>query len=188
MLGWLASAALAGGVYINGTYVDPNTVSGVTIDQATVRFDDKGNVYVVAPTYQVQLASGNPPPAPKPAPPPPPGSTGVSYGHWWLVTEDQGSIGQVAELWINGALVKTVRSGDPQGPPFELSKYLHLGPNTVVVKSYSTNPAGGALTLFVGAGGSEKGYFDMPPPPIEYALSASKIGTAQREYTLSVDR
>jgi len=188
MLVWIASTALAGGVYINGTFVDPKTISGVTIDQAAVRFDAQGNVYVVAPNYQVQMASGSTAPAPKPAPPTPPGSTGVSYGHWWLVTEDQGSVGHVAELWITGALLKTARSGDPQGPPFELSKFLHLGPNTIVVKSYSTNPAGGSLTLFVGAGGSEKGYFDMPPPPIEYALSASKTGTAQREYTLPVDR
>jgi hypothetical protein len=58
----------------------------------------------------------------------------------------------------------------------------------VVVKSTSTNPSGGTLTVFVGAGGSEKGYFDMPPPPIEYALSPSRTGSYQREYTLSVDR
>jgi hypothetical protein len=183
MVGWLATAAWAGGVYINGTYVEPRSVAGVTLEQATVRFDDQGNIHVDAPSYRVEVAPGGPAPAPAPKPVTSP----VAYGRWWLVTEDRGSVGHVAEVWINGALAQTVRSG--QGDQlFELSRYLKLGPNTVLVKSYSTNPSGGSFTLFVGPGGSEKGYFDMPPPPVEYALSSARNGTSQREYTLSVDR
>jgi hypothetical protein len=181
---WWVAAAWAGGVFINGTLVDPRSVAGVSLAQANVRFDDQGNVSIEAPGYKVQPV-GVPTPTPRPAPNPTPA---VAYGHWWLVTEDRGSAGHSVEVYINGQLVQTVRSGQGQQKLYELSRYLRLGPNAIVIKSYSTNPSGGTLTVFVGAGGSEKGYFDMPPPPVEYALSASKVGAGQRDYTLNVDR
>ncbi|MEQ1568865.1 MAG: hypothetical protein ABMA64_24720 [Myxococcota bacterium] len=182
MLGWIAAAAWAGGVYINGTYVDARSVAGVRLEDATVTFDDQGNVRIDAPGYRVQ-----PQGAPAPAPPPPPRPV-VAYGHWWLVTEDRGSAGHTAEVWINGQLAQTVRSGDGEQRLYELSRFLKLGPNTILVRSYSDNPSGGSLTLYLGAGGSEKGYFDMATPPVEFGLSASRSGTVEREYTLSVDR
>jgi hypothetical protein len=192
---WFASFAVAGGVYVNGTYVEPRSMAGVSLSGATVRFDDQGNVHINAPGYKIQVADGV-----QPVSRPPviaPGSSGgatlaatqsaVAYGRWWVVTEDQSSKGHLVDIYINGTLAATVRSG--QGTQLvELSKWLKPGSNEVVVKSTSSNPSGGPLTVFAGAGGTEKGHFDMPSPAIEYGLGPGKKGTHERTYTLTVDR
>lgn len=189
MLVWFASLALAGGVYVNGTYVEPRSMAGVNLAGATVRFDDQGNVHISAPGYKIQVADGVQP-ASTTRPPvisPPKSTSGVAYGRWWVVTEDQGSKGHLVDVYINGTLAATIRSG--QGTQLvELSKWLKLGSNEVVLRSTSTNPGGGALTVFAGAGGTEKGHFDMPSPSIEYGLGAGKTGTHERKYTITVDR
>jgi hypothetical protein len=184
MIALLSTWAWAGSLYINGTLVEPRSLGNVSLQGATVRFDGQGNIYVDAPGYRVQavgVAAPAPAPAPKPAPSP------VAYGRWWLVTEDRGSSGHSVEVWINGALAQTVRSGGGD-QLIELSRHLKLGPNDIRIRSFSTEPAGGSLTLFIGPGGSEKGYFDMPLPPVEFGLSSTRSGTYERQYTLSVDR
>jgi hypothetical protein len=58
----------------------------------------------------------------------------------------------------------------------------------VQLNASSANPAGGTLTVFVGAGGSDKGYFELSAPQVEFGLTAGKSGTIQRDYLLTVDR
>lgn len=185
MVLWFASLALAGAVYVNGASVEPRSLSGVSLAGATVRFDAQGNVHITAPGYEAKPAvqPGSRPPVIAPVP----AASGVTYGRWWIVTEDQGSKGHLVDVYINGTLATTIRSG--QGTQLvELSKWLRLGSNEVVLRSVSSNPGGGPLTVFAGAGGTEKGHFDMPSPVVEYGLGPGKTGTHERQYTLNVDR
>ncbi|MEQ1501809.1 MAG: hypothetical protein ABMB14_06240 [Myxococcota bacterium] len=184
MVWLLAAVAWAGNVYVNGTYVEPRSLVGVTMSGATVRFDDQGNIRIDAPGYKISVATPSPVAQPAPAPPPAPV---VAYGRWWLFAEDKGSAGHLVDVWINGTLAQTFRSG--QGDKLvEISKWLRPGANTVIVKSTSTGASGGSLTLFAGVGGSDKGFFDMPTPQIEYGLGPTRSGVAERTYTLTVDR
>jgi hypothetical protein len=190
---WILSAAvaLAGSVYVNGTFVEPRSLAGVTLDKATVRFDAQGNMHIDAPGYQLQTglapASTQPVPVARPPTIAPPPASAVTYGRWWLVVEDNKSSGHTADVWINGQLIGTVRSGDG-GKLIELSRWLRLGANNVVVKSSSSSPTGGIFAVYLGAGGSEKGSFDMPSPAVNYELGSSRTGPYQREYNFTVDK
>jgi hypothetical protein len=189
---WILSAAvaLAGSVYVNGTFVEPRSLAGVSLDKATVRFDAQGNVFIDAPGYQLQTGLAPvtaPVPSPRPPTIAPPAASQVTYGRWWLVVEDSQSSGHTVEIWINNQLATTLRSGDG-GKLVELSKWLRLGANNVLVKSSSTNPTGGIFAVYLGAGGSEKGSFAMPSPAVNYELGASRTGPYQREYNFTVDK
>ncbi|MEZ4240219.1 MAG: hypothetical protein R3F59_29510 [Myxococcota bacterium] len=192
MVWWLAAAAWGGDIYVNGTQVEPRSMAGVSLSGATVRFDDQGNVLVSAPGYKIQVAGEAPAPRPPvigpstaPAPAPvAPTPRSVPYGRYWVVTEDQGSKGHLVEVYVNGTLAASIRSG--QGTQLlELSKWLHPGNNDVLMKSTSTDAGGGPLTVFAGVGGTEKGHFDMPSPQIEYGLGPGKRGSYERKYTLT---
>jgi hypothetical protein len=191
---WILSAAvaLAGSVYVNGTFVEPRSLAGVSLDKATIRFDAQGNIYIDAPGYQLQMGmvgQVGPAPVPNPRPPTiaPPAANLVTYGRWWLVVEDSKSSGHTVDIWINDQLATTVRSGDG-GKLVELSRWLRLGANNVIVKSSSTNPTGGIFAVYLGAGGAEKGAFDMPAPVVNYELGSSRTGPYQREYNFTVDK
>lgn len=189
MLLWLSAVAMAGSVYVNGTYVEPRALAGVTLSGATVRFDDQGNMRIDAPGYKIQLATPSPDPQPTGRPPTiaPPAASQVTYGRWWLITEDKGSVGHVIDVYINNQLATTFRSGK-SSELVEISKWLHLGSNVILLRSTSTNASGGSFTVYGGSGSNDKGALNMPNPSIEFGLSSSRTGAYQREYTLSVDR
>lgn len=183
MMFWLlATVGWSNDTYLNGTIVDARSLAGVTLERATVRFDDKGNVHIDAPGYKVQVVA---PGSRSPTVPAAPGA--IAQGRWWIVTEDKGSVGHTVEVWVNGQLAQTCRSGEGDRV-FDIGSRLRAGANQVLVKSVSSNPSGGTLTVFLGSGGSEKGYFDMPAPQVEFGLGSTRVGATQREYTLTVDR
>lgn len=177
----LTASALGGALYINGTYVEPKVLAGRTLENTSIHFDAQGNVLIDAPGYKIEVVG-----APEP-PKPPPVAPKIAYGRWWLVSEDKGSAGHTVEVWINGTIALTLRSGDG-GKLVEISRWLKLGENTVVVKSSSANAGGGIFAVYLGAGGSESGSFDMPSPAVSFEIGASRSGPYQREYTLTVDR
>lgn len=59
---WLAGTALAGNVYLNGTYIDPIQVAGLEMEDVDVKIDPQGNIHIDAPGYKVEVMA--PPPAP----------------------------------------------------------------------------------------------------------------------------
>lgn len=177
----LAARALAGDLYINGTLVQPTALAGRTLEGTNVRFDAQGNIHIDASRYKIELV---PPPNPVPAPVVPQPAV-VPYGRWWLVTEDTQSAGHIVEVWINGMLVTTVRSGDG-GKLLELSRWLQPGSNAVVVKSSSSSASGGVFAVYLGEGSANNGPFRMPSPAVSFEIGASRSGPYQREYTLLV--
>lgn len=180
MLLWLATFGWASDTILNGTPVDPRSLAGVTLERATVRFDAQGNIRIDAPGYKVQVvAPGTRAPVPSPG--------AVTAGRWWVVTEDRGSVGHTVEIQVNGQVVTTARSGEGDRV-FDMGPWLRPGENTIRVKSTSSNPSGGTLTVFAGAGGSANGTFGMSAPQVEFGLGPNQIGSQQREFTLNVDR
>ena len=172
----------AGSVYINGVRAD--LLPEATIQNATVRFDAQGNVWIEAPGYRVQVL----PPVEYAAPVEPipaAGDAAVSYrvpaGAWWLVTEDDQSSGRTVEVLVNGALVRRVASGEAQ-LILDLAPYLRPGANTVVI-----NPLPGAsrgtLNVYVGRGSNRQGTIHLDNPDVAWRASEN---TGARQYTLNV--
>jgi len=63
---WLTGAALAGNVYLNGTFIDPIQVAGLEMKDVDVKVDPQGNIHIDAPGYKVEVMA--PPVAPATAP------------------------------------------------------------------------------------------------------------------------
>jgi len=175
LLAWL-NVALATTVYINGVRAD--VLPAVTLPNVTVTVDAKGDLYISAPGYKVEVApptysngygppvplQNNPQPIAAPLPPVAAAST-VAPGAWWLVTEDNQSMGQIVDVVVNGTVVRRVQSGEPQ-LILDLAPYLHHGANTIAMNAISgTTPLGGGiLNLYVGRGINVSGTIRIDPP------------------------
>ncbi len=163
----LCSLALAGDLYVNG--VKATGLRGQTFDNADVRIDDSGDIHITAPNYVVRTI--DPLPATIPATAPDQGA--VSAGYYWLVTEDNRSSGHTVEVFINGNLVRSVRSGEPQ-IILDLSPWLTPGINNVTFSALpGPQPAGGVLHLYMGTGYNDAGVIRMHAPQIDYARRSS---------------
>lgn len=114
-----------------------------------------------------------------PAGTPPPGS-------WWLATEDNASRGHEARVYINGSLVKTARSGEPQVIQ-DVSRYLRRGDNTIMNQTRSLAPSGGGFYVYLGEGSNAGGTVTLEQPEIQHGLGPSRKGDDVREYVLVVE-
>jgi hypothetical protein len=183
---WFMSTALAGSVFVNGVNID--TLRSQTFENCVVTIDSQGNILITAPGYQIQVegSTASTPPPPPPPPPPVNSSAGLgAAGHWWLVTEDNGSQGHSVDVVVNGTSIKTVKSGDAQ-VILDIGPYLHAGSNQVHVTSNSVGAAGGTMYVYVGTGTNSSGTVVLDRPQIQYGLGASRTGEYSRDYTLDV--
>lgn len=199
MFWMMSAAALAGSVYVNGVNVDG--LRNQTFENVSVTIDAQGNVQITAPGYRIEVVgqqAAAPPPytasvtqagsgsasvssAKAPAAP----QVGVGSGRWWLVTEDNASSGHSIEVWVNGQLVQTVRSGDGQ-LIIDIGAWLKSGANTVTMKSSSVSPGGGTFYAYVGSGNNDSGTVVLDKPQIQYGLGSSRTGPYSRDYTLTI--
>lgn len=198
MLLWLATAAMAGNVYINGVDVT-GSLTDTTLTDVTVTFDAQGNVHISAPTYEILVDPGDAAPkpgpmprptattgGPKPAPQPTtPASQGVAEGSWWFITEDNASTGHSVRVIVNGKLAKTVHSGDEQRIE-DIGPWLQPGTNQIRIESESVNAGGGAMYVYIGTGSNDEGTLNMDTPQVQFGLGASRQGPYSRDYTLEV--
>ena len=111
----------------------------------------------------------------------------VESGIWWLVTDDRGSSGHEVDVYVGGAKVKTIRSGEPQ-VIFDLAKYLKPGENEISFTARAAGAAGGGeLTFYIGRASNAGGRLNMDAPQIEYKRRASDAGDDLQNFTLKVD-
>ncbi|MFT6374186.1 MAG: hypothetical protein ACJATT_000247 [Myxococcota bacterium] len=203
MLTLLSTIALAGTVFVNG--VDVGDMRGQTFEDCTVVFDSSGDLHISAPGYdiQVQTAPSGSSPTPvslapltptsvpvvsNPTPPQqrlPASGQGIADGQWWLVSDDSGSQGHTVDVFVNGALARTVASGQPQ-VILDLGPFLVYGANRVHLQAQSSAPSGGPLYVYLGRGSNASGTVMMDSPDIQFGLGPSRNGETSRDYTLEV--
>jgi len=206
MLSWLVASAFAGQLYINGVFVDPATIPGVEMKNVSISFDAQGNIKVDAPGYKIEVqgnptpppggpgattttgpgATGTPPATPQ-APATPAGNPAVMPARWWMVTEDNGSVGHTIDVLINGQVVRTVGSGMAQ-QILDVGKWLRPGTNDVKVRANSVNAAGGTFYVYIGTGSDQSGTVVMENPMVQFGVSNTRQGQYDRAFTLNVDR
>ena len=156
----LSPRALAGDVYVNGVRADG--LRDLEMTDVSVRFDSSGDLWIDAPGYRVEVeagaAAGSPP--------------AVPVARFWLVTDDQGSKGQIVDVIVNGTLVRKVRSGEDQ-LILDLKPYLRPGRNTVLLNGIPTRGgSGGPLRVFVGSGRNDAGTVHLDSTDIQLRRSA----------------
>ena len=173
---WLAGLALAGAVYINGVRVDVLPV--VTLNGATVRMDQNGDIWIDAPNYKIQVVGSAPAPVSTSGPV---ASTAATARAWYLVSEDEGSSGGIVDVYINGTYVRRLQSGQSQ-ILVDLSTFVHPGSNRAqfVVR---TAPIG-RLGAYVGPGNEVDGALRIDAPPVTWRSTSGQI---VQEYTFTVN-
>ncbi len=193
---WLllaASTALGGTVYFNGVLVDGRDLAGASFEQVDVRFDDDGVVHIRAVGYEVEVIdpSGSAPapvgtPAPMTSAPVSSAPAGVAgSGRWWLVAEDSGSVEQELRVYVNDALVTTLRSGEPNSA-LDLGRWLLPGENRLRVESQSSGLGGAGMSVHVGKGRAESEVVIVDIVEVEHRVPGTSRGRMDREYTLFV--
>lgn len=194
ILASLLSVALAGpnAVYVNGVKLDRIPV--VEMKNVSVRMDAAGNVWIDAPGYRVAVEPSTPAATSTPvatlptSAPTTPTAGGLSPGSWWFVTEDDGSSGQTVEVYVNGTLARTVRSGEVQ-VVMDVSSLLRRGNNEIRFNTISdANIAGGNLTIYLGSGTTAvNGVVRLDSPDIRYQRRASEgLVSGQRTLTVNI--
>jgi hypothetical protein len=125
------------------------------------------------------LAPPIPPPAPAAYP------SGVARGRWWLVTDDKGSLGHTVEIHVNGQLVHTVRSGEPQRI-VDVGAFLRPGANEVVCRSFSSQDNNGTFYLYLGSGADVQGTVRMDPPQVQFGVGTNTTFMNERSFSLNI--
>jgi hypothetical protein len=186
MLAW----SQPGAVTLNG--VDVSDLRDERLRGVDVFIDEKGRVHLASDRYRVLSSSriaevGAFDLAPEPAPVRPPPPTGdVPPGSYWLVSVDNGTTGHEILVRVNGATVRTIRSGDPQVIE-DISRHLRRGKNEITFDMRSDRPSGRTLFVYIGRGRNEQGTLVLGTPEIQHALGPTRQGALVRTFELSVD-
>ncbi len=171
----LSPSALAGDVYVNGVRADD--LRELAMTDVSVRFDTNGDLWIDAPGYRVEVQAGGAAKAPPSVPP----------ARYWLITDDQGSKGQIVDVIVNGTLVRKIRSGEPQ-LILDLQPYLRPGRNTVLLNGIPTRGGwGGPLRVFVGSGRNDAGTVHLDSTDIQLRRGADDATRGEsHSHTLDV--
>lgn len=166
-----SGAALAGTLYVNGVRADG--LRGFEFKSVTVRIDERGDVWVDAPQYRVEIDDpGSKGAADTTRTTTPTTAAGAATGHYWLVSEDNGSVGHVVDVVVNGTLVQRIRSGDAQ-IILDLGPYLRQGGNTVTLSTTAAGAGGGGpLNVYLGTGSNRSGTVVLDNLEVTYTRRA----------------
>ena len=163
----------------------------------TVKIDDRGDVYLDCPGYEVQQQA---PAASAPLIPAPVAAASVAgqavagaiTKHYWLVSEDAGG-GQAQydmDVFVNAKWVRKVKAGEPQ-IVLEITRYLQPGPNKVLFAATKHVEAGrkssstaNFLKITVGEGESGGNTVMIDNPLVECKRTAAETENVNEEFTI----
>jgi hypothetical protein len=172
----LLPLASAGALYINGVRADEPPA--VTLEGVTVRIDAGGNIFIDAPRYNVQVVSAAPAVAARPTT----AATATAAPlTWYLVSEDLASVGGAVDVYLNGAYVRRLQSGQSQ-VLVDLSSFVRPGLNTV--KFAPVSPASqGDLGAYIGGANGSGSTLRIDAPSVTWRAGMSPTS---QEYTFVV--
>ena len=170
----LLREAAAGSIYINGVRADEPPA--VTLQGVTVRIDAAGDIFIDAPRYNVQVLSG-----PDAAQAAAPSYARASPLTWYLVSEDQASVGGIFDVYVNGAFVRRIESGQSQ-VLVDLSTFVQPGVNAVKFVPMSV-ASRGELGAYVGGANPAGPALRIDSPAVTWRAS---LGRNPQEYTFVV--
>jgi len=182
---------LVASTFLNGVNIDGLRSQSFEKCRA-VKIDDRGDMHLDCPGYEVQAQ------APAVAPPPVaassvvPAPSGAITKHYWMVSEEkEGAAAQYdLDVFVNSKWVRKVKAGEPQ-IVLEVTKYLQPGVNKVLFAATKHAEAGrksssanAFLKITVGEGESGGNTVMIDNPLVECKRTAAETDNVNEEFTL----
>lgn len=184
----VACGASAAEVFVNGVNVDGLT--GQSFTKVNVTLDEKGNVHIDAPGYQVKkvtIAPDKPAATVK--------EEGVVTRKYFLVTE-QNVLGRTeydVDLYINGKFIRTLRSDDEQIVS-DITRHFAPGKNSVLmqarkVQAQKDQPkstrAEHFFRVIIGEGSTTADQVTIELPLIKFERTAAETNDVRQEFSVT---
>ena len=183
---------LLASVFLNGVNID--ALRSQKFDKCkTVRIDDRGDVYLDCPGYQVERPAGAVSAStanPALAPLLPSAVAAALTKRYWLVSEEKDGAQFDVDVFVNARFIRKIRAGEPQ-VVLEITRYLHPGANKVLFAAIkradaarkSASPAS-FTKLVVGEGDAGGNTVTIDNPLIESKRTAAETENVNEEFTL----
>ena len=184
---------LLASTFLNGVNID--TLRSQSFEKCkTVKIDDRGDVYLDCPGYQVeqQPQAAAAPVVPSAAPVVPAAVASAITKHYWLVSEDANSAQAQYDLdvFVNSKWLRKIKAGEPQ-IVLEITKYLAPGPNKILFAATkhvetgrkSASPAS-YLKVVVGEGEAGGNTVMIDNPLVECKRTAAETENVNEEFTI----
>jgi hypothetical protein len=178
---------LLASLFLNGVNIDG--LRGQSFEKCkNVRIDDKGDVHLECPGYQVEapaVAAAAPAPLPAAAP------TAITR-HYWMVSEqtEAGAAQYDLDVFINSKWIRKLKAGEEQ-IVLEITKYLVPGPNKILFAATKHIEAGrksaaatAYLKVIVGEGESGGNSVMIDNPLLECKRTAAETENVNEEFTI----
>ncbi|MAY82103.1 MAG: hypothetical protein CL930_15155 [Deltaproteobacteria bacterium] len=184
----LTLSAQATTLYVNGTPVEG--LRNVELKNVTVQVDENGDVFVLAPQYNVAIGDdakdkkANKKDVVKP--PAPTGDGEVPSNRWWLISEDNQSTGHVIDIEINGTVIQTFKS-EGKALIFDTGPYLNMGDNQIRFISRGKKSGGGAVFLYLGTGSVDGGRVSQDEPKIKFKRNSQSPAKDVQVVQIAID-
>jgi hypothetical protein len=179
----LSSSTATASIFLNGVNIDGAV--NQTIENCTVKIDDKGNVLIIAKGYEVRSTIAPPPKPTAPAPEP------VTKQYFLVAQASTPALAQYdVDVFINHVWVKRVVSTESQ-LVLDVSKHLRKGNNTVhftakknLGEGRKSEAAAHSLTLHLGEGAVANATVVIDRPLIEYVRTAAELQTFDDDFVI----
>lgn len=169
----VASApAFAFNVFINGVKIE--RLEGQTFEKVTVKFDEKGDLRIDAPGYNVKVVEAGREAAP-------------SQRYWLYVEQPPQGVGYELEVLVNGRLVRTVKSTEALVVA-EVTSQLHVGKNSVLLSAKKVGKRGAAeavLKAMIAEGTEGPNTVALGASQLKFEAKASQTETLSQDFVVT---
>jgi len=184
---------LLASIFLNGVNID--SLRGQSFEKCkAVKIDDRGDVYLDCPGYQVE--THQPPTATAapaaPAPVLPAAVAAAITKHYWLVSEDSNAVQAQydVDVFVNAKWIRKIKAGEPQ-IVLEITKFLQPGPNKILFAATKhleagrkSNSAASFIKFVVGEGEAGGNTVMIDNPLVECKRTAAETDNVNEEFTL----
>lgn len=195
LIALLPAAAMARSVYLNNVKID--NVAGLRnmkFDKVNVRIDEKGDVFIDAPGYKIQVVDPGSGAATAPG-----GATGSEdtgeaklTRKYFLVTEQTapGMTDYDIDVYVNAKWIRKLRNSEEQIYT-DITKHLTPGKNTVLLAARKREGARVSVSpnhvfrVIVGEGNVGGDHVMIDRPVVDFKATAADAADISKEFTFS---
>ncbi|MGQ0506151.1 MAG: hypothetical protein ACT4TC_12630 [Myxococcaceae bacterium] len=188
----VSSLAHAASTYLNGVNIDG--VTNQRFEKASVKIDEKGNVFIDAPGYAVKAVESSPPPRGSVRTADPAADAARLTKRYWLVTEQTvpGLTDFDIDIYVNSKWLRQIRSNEDQIIQ-EITKNLAAGKNSILLTARkktlgvrkSVSPEH-VFRVIIGEGNVGGDNVMIDNPLIRFERRASEPNDVSQEFTITV--
>lgn len=193
----LPAGAFARSVYLNNVKIDNVQLKNMKFEKVTVRLDEKGDLYIDAPGYQIKVMDPGVQPASA-------GSTETTSAEeggtpkltrkYFLVTEQTapGMTDYDIDVYVNSKWIRKLANNEEQVYT-EITRYLTPGKNTVLLAAHKLDAQGSrnsyspqhVFRVIIGEGnvGGDKVMIDRPV--VDFQKTAADQTDSTKEFTFT---